>query len=141
MAAAGPVSPLAPKNGFPRLPTISGVEVATAEAGVRYKGRTDVMLIRLQPGTSIAGVFTRSATRSAPVLDCQSKLGGKEQGSAGIIVNSGNSNAFTGKRGDGSYPPLWCCSPPWQALDKPIVPSQSSAPIFPCGTAAPSGKL
>lgn len=95
------VSPLAPAQ-FPHLPEIGGVTFAATAAGVKYKDRTDVMLAVLQAGTSIAGVFTRSATRSAPVLDCQSKLGGDSSGGAAILVNSGNSNAFTGKNGDGS---------------------------------------
>lgn len=96
------VSPLAPKGGFPALPKISGVEFAAAEAGVKYKNRKDVMLIRLAPGTAMAGVFTRSSTRSGCVRDCQAKLATKVPQGAGaaIIVNSGNSNAFTGKVGD-----------------------------------------
>ena len=95
------VSPLAPKDGFPLLPQIAGVEFATTQAGVRYKNRTDVMLARLAPGSVVAGTFTRSATRSAAVLDCQAKIGlndGADQGAA-ILVNSGNSNAFAGARG------------------------------------------
>ena len=95
------VSPLAPAQ-FPELPLIDGVTFAATAAGVKYKDRLDVMLAVLQAGTSVAGVFTRSATRSAPVLDCQSKLGGDNAGAAAILVNSGNSNAFTGKNGDGS---------------------------------------
>ncbi|WP_424985445.1 bifunctional glutamate N-acetyltransferase/amino-acid acetyltransferase ArgJ [Microbulbifer sp. S227A] len=94
-------SPLAPAH-FPELPVIDGVRFATVAAGVRYQGRTDVMLALLDPGTSVAGVFTRSATRSAPVLDCQSKLGGASDGPAAILVNSGNSNAFTGHYGQTS---------------------------------------
>lgn len=96
------VSPLAPKGGFPALPKISGVEFAAAEAGVKYKNRKDVMLVRLAPGTAMAGVFTRSSTRSGCVRDCQAKLATKVPQGAGaaIIVNSGNSNAFTGKVGD-----------------------------------------
>ncbi|WP_128254999.1 bifunctional glutamate N-acetyltransferase/amino-acid acetyltransferase ArgJ [Falsirhodobacter deserti] len=95
------VSPLAPKGGFPKLPDIAGVEFSAAEAGIRYAGRTDVTLIRLAPGTSVAGAFTRSSTRSASVLDCQEKLAAPVPRGAGaaIIVNSGNSNAFTGKAG------------------------------------------
>ena len=92
------ISPLAPAR-FPDLPEIDGVTFATASAGIKYKGRTDVMLALLSAGTSVAGVFTRSATRSAPVLDCQSKLGSDASGPAAILVNSGNSNAFTGKNG------------------------------------------
>jgi len=96
-----PVSPLAPAS-FPDLPVIAGVRFATAEAGVRYKGRTDVMLVELVEGTSIAGVYTRSGTRSAAVLDCQAKTGGPNDGRAAILVNSGNSNAFTGRNGQAS---------------------------------------
>jgi glutamate N-acetyltransferase/amino-acid N-acetyltransferase len=96
-----PVSPLAPAR-FPNLPVIDGVRFATAAAGVRYKNRTDVMLAEICAGATVAGVFTRSSTRSAPVLDCQAKLAALQDGASGgfaIIVNSGNSNAFTGKAG------------------------------------------
>ena len=93
-----PLSPLAPA-AFPELPVIDGVRFASAMAGVKYKGRTDVMLAELVEGSTVAGVFTRSATRSANVLDCQAKNGRTQQGRAAIIVNSGNSNAFTGGRG------------------------------------------
>ncbi len=101
MAKIDQVSPLAPA-GFPNLPQIGGVRFAAGAAGVRYQGRDDVMLAVLQPGTAMAGVFTRSATRSAPVLDCQAKLGGAADGPAAILVNSGNSNAFTGHYGQAS---------------------------------------
>ena len=95
------VSPLAPKGGFPALPVIGGVSFASAAAGVRYAGRTDVTLIRLAPGTTVAGTFTRSATRSAAVLDCEAKIGRDDHAGSGaaILVNSGNSNAFTGAAG------------------------------------------
>ena len=96
-----PRSPLAPAD-FPALPVIGGARFAIAEAGVRYKGRPDVMLALLDPGSVVAGVFTRSATRSANVLDCQAKIGADSAEGAAIIVNSGNSNAFTGKAGEGS---------------------------------------
>ncbi len=92
------ISPLAPER-FPDLPEIAGVTFATAAAGVKYQDRNDVMLALLAPGTSVAGVFTQSATRSAPVLDCQNKLGSDPSTGAAILVNSGNSNAFTGGRG------------------------------------------
>jgi len=78
---------------------IAGAQFAIAEAGVRYKNRPDVMLALLDPGSVMAGVFTRSATRSAPVLDCQAKIGADSTEPAAIIVNSGNSNAFTGRNG------------------------------------------
>ena len=91
-------SPLAPA-AFPDMPVIDGVRFATIEAGVRYSGRTDVMLVELAPGSTVAGVFTRSATRSAPVLDCQDKIVSSSRTGAAIIVNSGNANAFTGRNG------------------------------------------
>lgn len=102
MAKVTTRSPLAPDR-FPDLPVIKGVRFAAVAAGVRYAGRRDVMLAHLVPGSTVAGVFTRSATRSAPVLDCQAKIGidsapGSGDGAA-IIVNSGNSNAFTGRNG------------------------------------------
>ena len=93
-----PRSPLAPA-GFPELPVIRGASFASAAAGVRYEGRSDVMIARLVSGTKIAGVFTRSATRSASVLDCEAKIGGPSEGPAAIVVNSGNANAFTGSAG------------------------------------------
>lgn len=93
-----PLSPLAPAT-FPNLPVIEGVTFATAEAGVKYEDRADVMLALLTPGSTIAGVFTKSSTRSANVLDCQAKLGGDPSEPAAIFVNSGNSNAFTGEYG------------------------------------------
>ena len=98
MAKITKVSPLAPAQ-FPVLPVIKGVSFATAAAGVKYAGRKDVMLALLCEETTIAGVYTRSSTRSAAVLDCQAKTGGEASGQAAIIVNSGNSNAFTGAVG------------------------------------------
>ncbi|HQY44291.1 MAG TPA: bifunctional glutamate N-acetyltransferase/amino-acid acetyltransferase ArgJ [Paracoccaceae bacterium] len=99
--AAKPVSPLAPAV-FPALPAIAGAEFAAIGAGIKYHNRKDVMLVRLAPGTTLAGAFTRSSTRSGCVRDCQAKLAAKVPANAGaaIIVNSGNSNAFTGKIGD-----------------------------------------
>jgi len=99
--AAKPVSPLAPAS-FPTLPVIQGAEFAAIGAGIKYQNRKDVMLVRLAPGTAMAGVFTRSTTRSGCVRDCQTKLAMKVPADAGaaIIVNSGNSNAFTGSVGD-----------------------------------------
>ena len=98
------ISPLAPKDGFPKLPEVGGVKFAAAAAGVKYKNRDDVMLAVCDAGSSVAGVFTRSATRSSNVLDCQEKLKtyAPDDQQVGILVNSGNSNAFTGRAGDGS---------------------------------------
>jgi glutamate N-acetyltransferase/amino-acid N-acetyltransferase len=93
------VSPLAPKN-VPDMPVIAGVRLATAEAGIRYKNRTDVLLAVMDKGTAVAGVFTRSKCPSAPVEWCRAKLkGGKARA---LVVNSGNANAFTGKTGRAS---------------------------------------
>jgi glutamate N-acetyltransferase/amino-acid N-acetyltransferase len=91
-----PVSPLAPTS-TPTLPPIAGVRLATAEAGIRYKGRTDVLYVALDEGTAVAGVFTRSKCPSAPVDWCRDHL---ERGQArALVVNSGNANAFTGLKG------------------------------------------
>jgi glutamate N-acetyltransferase / amino-acid N-acetyltransferase len=98
-----PVSPLAPAQ-FPTLPPIKGVSFAAMAAGIKYHNRKDVMLVHLAPGTAMAGVFTRSTTRSACVRACQDNLTMKVAPDAGaaILVNSGNSNAFTGAVGDRS---------------------------------------
>ena len=95
------ISPLAPAS-FPKLHVISGVTFATAAAGIKYAGRTDVMLASIAAGSTVAGVFTRSATSAACVLDCQSKMGGNMLQGAAILVNSGNANAFTGNAGQAS---------------------------------------
>src|SRR5207302_4316547 len=89
-------SPLAPA-GFPELMPIAGVRLAAFAAGIRYAGRDDVMLAELMPGSTIAGVFTQSLTVGAPVLWCRECLAGGI--ARGIVVNSGNSNTFTGRAG------------------------------------------
>jgi len=91
------VSPLAPKR-FPDLPPVNGVRLATAHCGIRYKGRTDLMVALLDPGTAVAGVFTRSLTAGAPVDWCRKALKAKAMARA-VVVNSGNANVFTGKAG------------------------------------------
>ncbi len=92
----GKISPFAPKH-VPQLPAIEGVRIATAAAGIRYPGRTDLLLALFDPGTTVAGVLTKSKTASAPVDWCRAHLA---HGMArALVVNSGNSNAFTGKRG------------------------------------------
>jgi len=117
--AKNPVSPLAPA-AFPALPLIEGVSFAAAAAGVRYAGRTDVMLAQIAPGSTIAGVFTTSTTRAACVLDCQAKLAGMADESTGaaIVVNSGNANAFTGAAGQASVDAVTGAVA--EALDLPI---------------------
>ena len=96
MAHDAPLSPLAPKT-FPDMPAIEGVRFASGTAGIRYKGRTDVMLALLDKGTQVAGVFTKSKCPSAPVDWCRAKL--KSGKARALLVNSGNANAFTGKVG------------------------------------------
>jgi glutamate N-acetyltransferase / amino-acid N-acetyltransferase len=101
-AMSSAISPLAPTD-VPDMPAIAGVSLATAEAGIRYKGRTDVLLAVLDPGTAVAGVFTQSKCASAPVEWCRGQLksGGSSKGgfARALVVNSGNANAFTGKTG------------------------------------------
>jgi glutamate N-acetyltransferase / amino-acid N-acetyltransferase len=90
------VSPLAPER-FPALEPIAGVRLAAFACGIRYTGRNDLMVAELAPDSAIAGVFTRSLTAGAPVVWCRECLpGGKVRS---IIVNSGNSNVFTGRAG------------------------------------------
>ena len=90
------ISPLAPKS-FPEVPPIDGVKLATGAAGIRYQGRTDVLLAIFDERTTVAGIFTRSKCPSAPVDWCRAKLrGGKARA---LVVNSGNANAFTGRTG------------------------------------------
>ncbi|MFY0659551.1 MAG: bifunctional glutamate N-acetyltransferase/amino-acid acetyltransferase ArgJ [Shimia sp.] len=101
MAKIEHISPLAPEH-FPNLPVIGGVSFSAIEAGIKYSGRKDVMLAVLQPGSTVAGVFTKSATRSAAVLDCQTKIGSEDPSGAAILVNAGNANAFTGSNGESS---------------------------------------
>lgn len=90
-------SPFAPKT-YPRLPKIDGVRLATREAGIHYQNRDDLLLVCFDPGTTVAGTLTRSKTASAPVVWCRKKL--KAKTARALVVNSGNANAFTGKRGD-----------------------------------------
>jgi glutamate N-acetyltransferase / amino-acid N-acetyltransferase len=90
------VSPLAPQH-VPDMPAIAGVRLATAEAGIRYAGRTDVLLALFEAGTTTAGVFTKSKCPSAPVEWCRAHL--KAGKARALVVNSGNANAFTGKSG------------------------------------------
>src|SRR5258708_34218771 len=90
------IPPAAPPD-VPDMPAIAGVKLATAAAGIRYEGRTDVLLAVMDKGTAVAGVFTKSKCPSAPVEWCRAKL---PRGFArALVVNSGNANAFTGKTG------------------------------------------
>jgi glutamate N-acetyltransferase/amino-acid N-acetyltransferase len=92
-----PVSPLAPPY-FPAMPSLAGVRMASTNCGIRYKSRKDLLLMAFDDDTAVAGVFTTSKTASAPVLRCRRHLAGKI--ARGLLVNSGNSNAFTGAIGE-----------------------------------------
>ncbi|WP_284777410.1 bifunctional glutamate N-acetyltransferase/amino-acid acetyltransferase ArgJ [Agrobacterium sp. lyk4-40-TYG-31] len=90
------VSPLAPKS-YPDMPALRGVRMATAAAGIKYKNRTDVLLMVFDKPASVAGVFTKSKCPSAPVDFCRANLAGGV--ARAVVVNSGNANAFTGTKG------------------------------------------
>jgi glutamate N-acetyltransferase / amino-acid N-acetyltransferase len=90
------ISPLAPAQ-FPQMPPVAGVKLGTAAAGIRYPGRTDVLLALFDQGTTVAGVFTCSKCPSAPVDWCRAHL--KAGVASALLVNSGNANAFTGTSG------------------------------------------
>ena len=94
--ATAKISPLAPKS-FAHLPPLAGVRLATGEAGIKYRNRTDVLLAMLAPGTEVAGVLTKSKTAAAPVDWCRAQL--KRGQARALVVNSGNANAFTGQAG------------------------------------------
>lgn len=93
------ISPFAPK-AFPVLPPVAGFDMATAEAGVRYAGRTDLWVLRAAPGTSVAGVFTKNKCPGAPVDFSKNALN-VDAGDAPrlVVVNSGTANVFTGQLG------------------------------------------
>ncbi|MFT5391645.1 MAG: glutamate N-acetyltransferase/amino-acid N-acetyltransferase, partial [Gammaproteobacteria bacterium] len=91
------VSPLAPAQ-FPVLPQVQGLRLSSLAAGLRYKRRADLMLAEMVPGTTVAGVFTKSRCASAPVEWCRKIL---PRGSArALVCNAGNANAFTGRDGE-----------------------------------------
>ncbi len=90
------LSPFAPKT-IPDVPPIGGVRFAACEAGIRYKGRRDLMIAVMDEGTVVGGVTTRSKTCSAPVLKCREGL--RHGRARALVVNSGNANAFTGRKG------------------------------------------
>ena len=92
------ISPFAPTH-FPKLPPIAGFTMATAVAGVKYKGRTDLWVLLGQPGTQIAGVFTKNKCPGAPVDWSRKALNAPTDGPRLIIVNSGTANVFAGQAG------------------------------------------
>ena len=94
--ASAQLSPFAPAK-YPQMPAIAGVRLATAQAGIKYQGRTDLLLAMFEPAAGVAGVFTRSRCAAAPVDWCRSILAAGK--AAALVVNSGNANAFTGMKG------------------------------------------
>ena len=91
-------SPLAPAR-FPDIPEVPGVRLAALESGMRYTGRSDLMLAELAPGSAVAGTFTTSRTAAAPVDWCRRALAASGGRGRAIVVNAGNANAFTGQAG------------------------------------------
>lgn len=92
------ISPLAPEH-FPDLPAIAGVQLGTAEAGIKYRQRADVTVALLAPGTNAAGVFTLSAVPGAPVTWSRNALAQTKGKVRALVVNAGNANVFTGQEG------------------------------------------
>ena len=92
---ATPVSPLA--IALPELPPLAGVRLGAAEVGIRYRGRTDVVMLELAPNSAVAGVFTSNKCPGAPVDWCRGALKGRK--ARLVVVNAGNANVFTGRPG------------------------------------------
>ena len=89
-------SPLAPAT-FPKMPAVSGVRLLALKARIKYAGRDDLLLAALDSGSTVAGVFTRSTTSSAPVQ--WSRAIARKGKARALLVNSGNANTFTGQQG------------------------------------------
>ncbi len=90
-----PVSPLA--ISLPELPPLAGVHLGAAAVGIRYQGRTDVVMVEVAPGSAVAGVFTSNKCPGAPVDWCRGALKGRK--ARLLVVNAGNANVFTGQAG------------------------------------------
>ena len=95
------------------LTPVGGVSLSTAAAGIRYKGRDDLLLIQLAEGTTGAAVFTRNAFFAAPVGISRQRFRSTPQVRA-VLVNSGNANAGTGSAGEQAA--LQCSTALAQAL-------------------------
>ena len=100
-------SPLAPAH-FPDLPPVAGLTFASGPCQVKYVNKTDVLLAQFAPGTVAAGVFTKSKTAAAPVDWCRAILSNPE--ARGLVVNSGNANAFTGRTGVETVEAMAACA-------------------------------
>ncbi|GHA95207.1 arginine biosynthesis bifunctional protein ArgJ [Algimonas arctica] len=92
------ISPFAPDE-FPTLPPLRGFTMATAEAGVKYRARTDLWVLRCDPGTQVAGVFTQNRCPGAPVDWSRKALRATSGGPRLVVVNSGTANVFSGQAG------------------------------------------
>src|SRR3984885_11446818 len=89
------VSPLAVP--LPELPPLAGVRLSATAAGIRYQGRTDVVMMEVAAGSTVAGVFTSNKCPGAPIDWCRTSLkGGRARM---VVVNAGNANVFTGRAG------------------------------------------
>ena len=88
------LQPPEPEQLFP----VAGVELGIAMAGVRKANRKDLLLVRLAPGTTVAGVFTQNRFCAAPVILCKKHLASGKAPRA-LVVNTGNANAGTGDDG------------------------------------------
>jgi glutamate N-acetyltransferase/amino-acid N-acetyltransferase len=96
-----------------RMFPVDGVRLAVAEAGVRYQGRNDVVLIACDEGSICAGVFTRNAFCAAPVVIARQHMAFAN--TRALLINSGNANAGTGE--PGMQAALACCASAAQAMD------------------------
>ncbi len=85
-----------------QLMPVTGVELGHAEAGIRKTGRKDLLVLRLAPTATVAGVFTTNRFCAAPVQISQAHLASLRtsgQPVRALVVNTGNANAGTGKEG------------------------------------------
>jgi len=116
---------LAPKD-YPEMPTLEGIRLKTAQSGIRYRGRDDLLLIECAEGTEIAGIFTQSLTAAAPVHLCRQHLADSQGKARAILINAGNANAFTGTQGEKTA----------QALCQTVAEKLGCLPvhIYPCST-------
>ncbi|MDP4577001.1 MAG: bifunctional ornithine acetyltransferase/N-acetylglutamate synthase, partial [Burkholderiaceae bacterium] len=88
---------LPPPDRASLLP-VAGVSLCAVSAGIRKAGRTDLLLIGLAPGTTVAGVFTQNAFCAAPVQVCRMHLA-SAQAIRALVINTGCANAGTGRQG------------------------------------------
>src|SRR5216110_2086073 len=88
------LEPPRPEN----LLTIAGVRLGVARAGIRKPNRKDLLLVAIDEGSRVAGVFTRNRFAAAPVAVCRERLAADEPIRA-VVVNTGVANAGTGAQG------------------------------------------